>query len=312
MHQTIVALFESRDAAERASRDLQDAGLPLTDLQIVSAGEDKAAADREPRGRSAPQHEEGFFAWLFGSDVPGPEVNLYHSHVYDRGRTLLSVQSTEPGLGFEQIVEIVDRHDPVEIDEGGDALGLGTATAGAVGMAAEASSGVTGPASMKSGGQETVIPTAKEELQVGKREVAGTRSYRVRSYVVQRPVEQQVTLRDERIVVERRPPGASAGTGQNAFQDKEFEVTERHEEPVVGKVVRPGEDVVVRRDVKDRVQTVRDTVRETKVDIDQAAAGNKPASVPGSGSTRQADPIRLPDESVRPTTSPSGSKKPVT
>ena len=36
------------------------------------------------------------------------------------------------------------------------------------------------------------------------------------------------------------------------------------------------EEVVVRKEVGERVEKVRDTVRETKVDIDRAAAGDKP------------------------------------
>jgi hypothetical protein len=45
-------------------------------------------------------------------------------------------------------------------------------------------------------GPEQIIPVVKEELEVGKR--AAERRYRIRTYVVESPVEQQVNLRDER------------------------------------------------------------------------------------------------------------------
>jgi hypothetical protein len=42
-----------------------------------------------------------------------------------------------------------------------------------------------------------------------------------------------------------------------------------HEEPVVEKRARQVEEVVVHRDANERVETVRDSVRETKVDVDK-------------------------------------------
>jgi stress response protein YsnF len=120
---------------------------------------------------------------------------------------------------------------------------------------------------------EQVIPIAKEELAVGKR--ASERRYRVRTYVVETPVEEQVRLRDERVIVERRPASSEVTSGAGAMQEREFEVTERHEEPVVEKRARQVEEVVVRREANERVETVRDTVRETKVDVDKEPADHR-------------------------------------
>src|SRR5580704_7308262 len=51
-----------------------------------------------------------------------------------------------------------------------------------------------------------------------------------------------------------------------------IDVVERREEPVVEKRVRPVEEVVIHREASERVETVRDTVRETKVDVDKGPA----------------------------------------
>ena len=60
-------------------------------------------------------------------------------------------------------------------------------------------------------GRDEVIPIAEEELHVGKREVGHGR-VRIQSRVVERPVQEQVTLREERVDVERRPvSGTYAG-----------------------------------------------------------------------------------------------------
>ena len=54
------------------------------------------------------------------------------------------------------------------------------------------------------GGRDEVIPLTEEQLKVGKRDVSHGR-VRVRSYVVEEPVEEQVNLRQEHVHVERRP-----------------------------------------------------------------------------------------------------------
>ena len=83
-----------------------------------------------------------------------------------------------------------------------------------------------------------------------------------------------MTLHDETIAIDHR---AATGTPDpRAFEEEVVEVAEVHEEPVVRKVVRPGEEVVVRKEGHDRMETVRDTVRESRVEVDRAAAGDKP------------------------------------
>jgi stress response protein YsnF len=86
-------------------------------------------------------------------------------------------------------------------------------------------------------------------------------------------VEEQVRLRDERVIVERRPASGAVGRDAGAMQQQRvFEVTERHEEPVLEKRAREVEEVVVRKEANERVETVGDTVRETKVDLDKEPA----------------------------------------
>jgi len=92
---------------------------------------------------------------------------------------------------------------------------------------------------------------------------------------VERPVEKTVTLKDERIVVERKP----TGTYQPKERDlapREFEVIERHETPVATKRVEATEEVVVHKDATEHKETVRDTVRETKVEVDKPGTQRRP------------------------------------
>jgi stress response protein YsnF len=112
---------------------------------------------------------------------------------------------------------------------------------------------------------EEVIPLAEETLIVGKQTVtSGTTT--VRRFVVETPVEQQVSLYDEKVVVERRKPVTDAATGET-LTEVTIEMIETSEVPVVGKGVKVREEVVVRRERTSRVETVRDTLRRDEIEI---------------------------------------------
>jgi stress response protein YsnF len=122
---------------------------------------------------------------------------------------------------------------------------------------------------------EEVIPLAEEVLNVEARKVAGNTT-RVRRYVVETPAERRVTLRDERVVVERRRPIAVNDAG-DTLTEKTVEATDTSEVPVVWKGVRVKEEVVLRLEATERTETVRDTLRRDEVEIQQPKAK---ASVP--------------------------------
>lgn len=132
-----------------------------------------------------------------------------------------------------------------------------------------------------SGGEQR-IPVVEERLDVGKREVERG-SVRVRSYMTETPVEEQVHLRDEKVTVERRPVDRPIGDlPPEAFQERTIEVSETDEEAVVQKTARVREEVVIRKEAEERAQTVSDTVRRTEVEIDDArnTGTDRPADRP--------------------------------
>lgn len=61
------------------------------------------------------------------------------------------------------------------------------------------------------------------------------------------------------------PPAAST-----AFQERVVEVRATGEEAVVSKEARVVEEIVIRKEAADRLEIVRDTVRETKLDIEDS------------------------------------------
>ena len=167
----------------------------------------------------------------------------------------------------------------------GNGGGAGTAGAGVTrtttatteSLAATGQDRAAGPGSLgaaATGGN--TVQLAEDQLRVGKREVGGGR-VRVRSYVVERPVEEQVNLRQERVEVERRPVDREVSPGDAPFQERTIEATERGEEAVVDKQARVVEEVGLRKDVDTRTETVRDTVRKTEVEVEdeRAVAGTE-------------------------------------
>src|ERR1700722_10001893 len=239
---TVVAGYEIAAQAATAVSDLQTAHiLPDAISQHTKTLKASSTAHAAPR-------EQGFWASLFGSE--------HDTSVYDRsveqGASVLTVRV--PDDGVDRVTSILESHNPIDLDE----CAAQYTTEGAAGSAA--SNGH--PAS-----DEDTIRLAEESLAVGKRAVSGGTT-RVRRYVVETPVEQQVALQDEKVVVDRRP--VTGGQPVANFTDKTIEMTETHEEPVLSKTARVTEEVSLHKEVTDRVETVRDTVRRDEVEVEQA------------------------------------------
>ena len=134
------------------------------------------------------------------------------------------------------------------------------------------------------GGGETV-QVVEEELEVGKREVA-TGGVRVTSSVSEVPVEQTVTLREEEVSAERTPASRklSAEEAEAAFRGRTVEALGTREEAEVSKVARVVGEVSIGKQVSEREETVRDTVRRTEVEVEdkrtatRASTGATPAT----------------------------------
>ena len=157
--------------------------------------------------------------------------------------------------------------------------GTGTTTTGSAGSdyaAGERSANLRGGglgAGTRGTEGEEKLQVTEEQLDIGKRET-GRGRVRVRSYVTERPVEEQVNLRQERVEVERRPVDREISPDEAPFQERTIEATERGEEAVVDKTARVVEEVGVRKDVETETETVRDTVRKQDVEVEDERSGS--------------------------------------
>ncbi len=153
-------------------------------------------------------------------------------------------------------------------------------TAGTVGTS-NTRSDVTGTSG--TAGRQT-IPVVEEELQVGKRAVqrGGVRIY---SRTSDRPVEENVQLREEHVEVNRQPVNRPASEADfRAGREQVIEVAEYAEEPVVAKQARVVEEVSVNKEASERTETIRDTVRRTDVQVENLSGSNAQAGTAGQTS----------------------------
>ena len=114
--------------------------------------------------------------------------------------------------------------------------------------------------------EEQVIGVGEEVLNVGTRLVPG-KTTRVRRFVVQKPVQQDVTLHTETVVLERRKPVLTSGN--DVLTEVTIEMSDFNEVPVVSKTVHLVEEVLLRKEVTARTETIHDTVRRDTLEIEQ-------------------------------------------
>lgn len=258
--QYVAAFFDDRRSAEQAIERLESDGVSRSDVRMVE-GHDPA-----PTTGGNEKKEKGFFETLGDMFMPVEDRNAYAEGL-NRGGYFVSVTTNMENR--DRIIAILDSCGTVDMDEREETW---------------RSEGWTGhedyrEAQTRTGegvGESGTVPVVEEDFRVGKREVAGER-VRVRSYVVETPVEEQVGLRDEKVRVERRPVDRplAADDRHGAFEERTIEATETREEPVVSKEARVKEEITIGKDEEHRTETVSDTVRHTKVDVDRESADRR-------------------------------------
>jgi uncharacterized protein (TIGR02271 family) len=225
----------------------------------------------------------GLAGALIDAGVDENDAHAYAEGIR-RGGALVTVRASETEV--DRIVDILDDEGTVDFDERETIwrsegwTGAGATTAGTT--TAMGATGLTERASSTARGSDEVIPVAEEELHVGKREVNRGR-VRLHSRVIERPVQEQVTLREEHVDIERRPVDRPLSDADRAFQERTIEAEERREEAVVSKEARVVEEVVVRKEADQRTETISDTVRKTEVDVEDERdiRGTGTTGVPG-------------------------------
>jgi uncharacterized protein (TIGR02271 family) len=275
--QTIVAVYDRRTDADAAVRDLAAASIPSGAIGRHENGTERTTETVAPR-------EEGFWSRLFGNH-PDHDTSVYDRSI-ENGSSVVTVQVS--GDQVDHVSSILETHNPIDIEERSAqymaSSGAATNTmrpasvtdsSSPIGSSHTAGTVGTPVTTADTHSEAGAMQLAEESLAVGKRAVGGATT-RVRRFVVETPVQEQVSLRDESVTLERHPVSDSRPVGTGDFTDKVIEMTEMSEQAVVSKTARVVEEVNLRKDVTDRVETVKDTLRRDEVEIEK---------VPGETST---------------------------
>ncbi len=244
MSHTVVGIFNNVVDAEKAVDQLLSNGFARDRVDVADHttrdGYSDADRDRDSDGIG------GFFSSLFGDN----DDTKYHTEAAKQG-TVVTVHATSDKEA-EKAADILDNYGTIDANE----------FAGA--RAANLDSDAT-------------IDVVEEELQVGKRQV-NTGGVRVRSRIVERPVEEHIRLRSEHVNVERHAVDRPASEADLAnFKEGTIEMTETAESAVVSKDARVVEEVHVDKTVEEHDEVIQDTVRSTEVDVEKVAGDQRAA-----------------------------------
>ncbi|SNR48388.1 DUF2382 domain-containing protein [Paracoccus sediminis] len=283
---SVSAMFDDRADAQRAVDRLVAIGIAQDRIRMV---EGNASTDGTV---AADDQEKGFWASL--EDFFFPDEDRYtYAHGLSRGGYLVTVTGIDSGR-YDEVLDVLDDEGTVDLDEreaswraegwGGyeaspyaagtpgmiDADPIASGTSVGTGYRSDDSDRAWMPSADMS--NDETIPVIEERLRVGKRDTSHGR-VRVRAYTVEEPVNESVTLRDERVEIERRPVDRTLTDADTAFRDQTIEAEEYREEAVVSKEARVVEEIGIRKTSDTREETISDTVRRTEVEIEDDRSG---------------------------------------
>ena len=264
MSKTVVGLFSTMQQANEVKKELVSDGYEAEHIKVVAndtAEGEQASATANPSGYTDIGSGGGtgigekishFFRSLAGGD---DEAHHHYAKGVNAGGALLAV--TVPDDEAMEVAALLKQHGAKDIDGEYE----GSAAAGTPVYGKDTANTATNGS--------TAIPIIEEELVVGKRQVdrGGVRVY---SHVVEQPVDTDVTLREERINIERRPVDRPATAADfNAGRGSAIELNATGEEAVVGKTSRVVEEVLVGKESSQHTESIHDSVRKTEVQIDE-------------------------------------------
>lgn len=292
MREVLVAVFETVARADTAVRALEAANIPSSAIRRYHKDDpsiphasftgQQSYTGAEANRQSGVHYDEtqdntyragggGLWSWFMGeqgttSDWRDPTYDESHNQMYSRsiesGNVVVAVYVEETDA--DRVMRLLADQNPTMLEDTGAEAGIGTSATQRM-----ASEGQRMGRSHEEGDEK--IRLAEEQVEIGKRRVE--HPVQVRRYVVERPVEKTIPLRDERVEIERRPAQGAADAG--AFQERTVEVRESHEEPTVSKTARVNEEVVVRRESTERTAKVQDTARKEEVEVDRKDQKNQ-------------------------------------
>ncbi len=172
----------------------------------------------------------------------------------DEGSIVISVRA-QSSTEAERIADILDQCGAIDVEE----------NAAAYARSADEDENVN---KADNAGDDVVIPKIQESLEVGKRTVESG-GVRVRSRIVETPVEEHVQLWQEHVNVDRKAVNRPlTAADQTDFKDQDIEMIELAEIPVVSKKATVVEEIRISKNTTSKTENIKESLRKTEVDIE--------------------------------------------
>jgi uncharacterized protein (TIGR02271 family) len=271
-YETLVAVYDTPSHAEAAVRALKSAGFDESDISVFDG-----ARLKEGRTSFSPGvRDAGLWHRLFGTDVHQHEADIYGQTIEDGG-SVISVRVPESEVVHASAV--LNIHRPVDVHDRAVTVGVAPAARvdavkrklAAVPLAVAQQVAVSPKLAVA---QPDVLRLAEEQLQVGKEQVEAGRT-RVRRFITEREVAQDVTLHEEHAEVLRKAISDPAYVGEIDWADGTIEIIETAEHALVNKTARIVEEIGLKKVGSDHVETIRDKLRRQQVEIERLDADGK-------------------------------------
>lgn len=251
MSSTVIGIFEKDSQAQQARQYLLDNGYKSSQIDISG----------QPAGYIADQHLDddndgigGFFKNLFSDD----DEKIERFSRAGRKGTVVTVHASSDREA-EVAADILDDHGAVDVDEFDENKQSFDNT-------------LITPQSLSTAdiSDETEsISIIEEQMQVGKRQVQ-TGGVRLRSRIIEKPVEESIRLRQEHVSVTRSAVNRPATEADfDAFKEETIELTEHEEVAVVSNQSYVVEEVSLQKNIEEKEEIVKGTVRKTEVDVEE-------------------------------------------
>ena len=247
--ETLVAVFDVGAQADAAVMALVKEGIAANHIE-------RHATAALTNSMSSPTGDGSFWSALFGGET-SQEQNEVYGRTVRAGGEVMTVLMDENDA--DRIMTVLEQFGPVDVAERAASYGLAAPPPSAAQMPAAASA------------SEQTLQLSEERLAVGKRAVSRGAT-RLRRFTRTQAVEQTVTLRDERVSLTRRAASLDRAAGPEAFTDQVIEMTETDEELVITKTARVREEVVLHKQVIERVETIHENLRREEIEVDRIEA----------------------------------------
>lgn len=279
MRTTIVGLFDEEESARFLQKEIKKRGIKDRDIETLSwrrLSEDNDPWDIKHKGSSDADLDTSLAEHLQDWGVPDDDSHDFAKAVRQGGNIVLA-RSDNP-QEVDEIADLMNKNEAIDLEQLRSMWSVERDRDQDTHYS-NASTDVASAARLNkpSSRQGTGLQEAHEKLHIDKKRVA-TGTVRVHKRVEEEAVDEDITLRSDKIEIERRPidPSEEVGDTEEIFRDETIEFTEYAEEPVVEKEVRLDDEYVAKRSVEEHEETVHDTLRKTVVEIEPLTQGLNP------------------------------------